>query len=864
MHIGKKGFTLVEIIVSLAIMSIVAGAIGAFVIAGNNSYMRGNRELTLQEEAQLTANQLIDLIIDVERGISFQPTTGDAVNVDGGVEANGVPAAELILRNNDNVYMVRWQGGSGYDSANQLYLYEAVNGGKDADGNIIWGDPAAATPSLMAEYVTAFNIDLRDLDKRKVKLEMTFSYQDKTYNISETIKLRNDLSGEESTDYAWITGLTIDPTSVPLNQGAVQNFTYKLTGDEAAVAKGVTWKVTKADGSTCKSNIDGKGKLTIASDEDPGDNVLLVTCTAVADPSKVATAVVSVKRVTITSLTISPQNPEVKRGGQLQFTYTMEGDESAIAQGVEWSLSYADDSNTTASSIDINTGLLSVGDMENIGTRVLKVTCVAKADRSKSDYTYVTVSAVSGQYNAEIVVNKIVPYAVDEDGNEIISNNDDEEILGRIGYWIDLECYTAWADYNNEYPKITWEVISPISGYHFEDVDASDPYGQYKKKLYCEKNVDMTIKVRANVQLSATDWVYPEREIVIPGGSTAKDEYNYGTNKDPYISSKQLVLFRNDKVTCKLEEYDGDYSKVTWEIVNDVEEGLAYANPEKEQWGEAELGMSRRVGFARGSRLTSWDGSVVPKEVIGTTQDAYANTNNLYPTATGQEVSIFAKWYINWNEEHILTVRASDENGTIAETKVLLPRCEIAFSNGNRYFNIDKRKYPHGWYTGTDPYTGKNNKLYLQMYGFTFGSGAFGAAGGSNSNQSLPMVITLEGENEFKSGTYINGGSGSGVRSEDGKKCTTWQNTPSDLPDDDGKAQYDENGNKLYAYQVHLYVDGNEGPEEVKDSEGNVIGTVPGTGNDTLYLKFADSASATSTDPDAVKMNERVTIIYWR
>ena len=75
MGIGKKGFTLVEIIVSLAIMTIVAGAVGAFVIAGNNSYMRGNKELTLQEEAQLTANQMIDLIIDVEKGISFSNLT---------------------------------------------------------------------------------------------------------------------------------------------------------------------------------------------------------------------------------------------------------------------------------------------------------------------------------------------------------------------------------------------------------------------------------------------------------------------------------------------------------------------------------------------------------------------------------------------------------------------------------------------------------------------------------------------------------------------------------------------------------------------------------------------------------------------
>ena len=33
MGIGKKGFTLVEIIVSLAIMTIVAGAVGAFAVS---------------------------------------------------------------------------------------------------------------------------------------------------------------------------------------------------------------------------------------------------------------------------------------------------------------------------------------------------------------------------------------------------------------------------------------------------------------------------------------------------------------------------------------------------------------------------------------------------------------------------------------------------------------------------------------------------------------------------------------------------------------------------------------------------------------------------------------------------------------
>lgn len=46
----NKGFTLVEIIVCLAIMTIVAGSVGAFIVAGNNSYLRGNKELTYRKK----------------------------------------------------------------------------------------------------------------------------------------------------------------------------------------------------------------------------------------------------------------------------------------------------------------------------------------------------------------------------------------------------------------------------------------------------------------------------------------------------------------------------------------------------------------------------------------------------------------------------------------------------------------------------------------------------------------------------------------------------------------------------------------------------------------------------------------------
>lgn len=428
MRIGKKGFTLVEVIVSLAIMTIVAGSVGAFIIAGNNSYLRGNKELTLQEEAQLAANQMIDLIIDVEKKIKFTPDHPDtAVDLDGstakdaaGNEITTAHVSELRLVNNENTYMIRWQGNASgdYATANQVYLYEVKNT-TDADGNLVAGDPTTATPALMAEHVTRFSVDLSQVeDKRKVILNMTFTYQDRSYDIAETIKLRNDLE-KTGTAYAWISALTIDPPSATLPQGKIQQFTYNLSGDAEAVSKGVTWSVSYASGANCKSTINQDGILKVDEEETIGTNVLVVKCTAKADTSMVAYAYVTVEERLIDSISITPKDVEVVRGKSQAFECTLTGKDSAVAQGVKWKVTYADGSTTTFSTMPdvsalINT--LNISKSESIGVKVLKVTCMANADTTKSDSAYVTVTAVSGQFQAELIRNVVKPYSYTENG----------------------------------------------------------------------------------------------------------------------------------------------------------------------------------------------------------------------------------------------------------------------------------------------------------------------------------------------------------------------------------------------------------------------------------------------------------------
>ena len=564
MRIGKKGFSLVEVVVSLAIMTIVGGAVGAFLIAGNNSYLRGNKELTLQEEAQLAANQMIDLIIDVERDIEFTPDqTGTAVKTDGtaATDASGntiadAKVSELLLVNNENTYMIRWQGSASvdYESANQVYLYEVKNN-LDAEGNFeSMGDIDAAEPALMAEHVSAFSVDTSQLaDKRKVKLQMNFVYQDRSYDVDETIKLRNDLMAENS-DFSWITALTIKPTHADVELGAVQKFEYSLSGDKEAVSQGVEWKVTKADGTACKSTIKEDGTLVVKGDEELGENVLLVTCTSVADPSKVATATVSVIERVV--LKIDPTSVSVEQGSNFTFHSDLDTSSEEVKNGgVEWKVDKTDGSALNGTWINSSTGELHVGDNETPGTAVLTVTCTVSKRRTVKAQALVTVlekSNIIDKYDCTLVRRDLYLYDL-PNGN------------GRKGYKALIECLPSWADYNAGYPKIEWSVPSDYN-HTYKITGLTDSDGrQFQAELECGENQDTTVEVWADVQLAANVRVKLSITIIIPPLNTLEDA------EAPYITAEMdttdnqynryghdgFVLKRNGKIKCSIKQYDG-------------------------------------------------------------------------------------------------------------------------------------------------------------------------------------------------------------------------------------------------------------------------------------------------------------------
>ena len=72
---SHKGFTLVELICTIAIFSIVITGVGTAMVVSARSYQRGNVELDLQQQAQITSNLLTNLIIDSDRVVQADGNT---------------------------------------------------------------------------------------------------------------------------------------------------------------------------------------------------------------------------------------------------------------------------------------------------------------------------------------------------------------------------------------------------------------------------------------------------------------------------------------------------------------------------------------------------------------------------------------------------------------------------------------------------------------------------------------------------------------------------------------------------------------------------------------------------------------------
>lgn len=190
-RLNNKGFSLVELIIVIAIVAVVGGMIASFVITSQNNYNQGIAETDLQYEAQLLGNQLQELLIDAKKGVAYKyvsaPAEGaevetflfDDAEID---EADAVTAKELYIYTTDTYCLVKWDGVD-----KKVYYTEYST----AEGN-----PVIAGPELLAEFVSDFSVDISDVASNgtvRYQLGFTKEVSGREYTTSHKIKMRNSV-----------------------------------------------------------------------------------------------------------------------------------------------------------------------------------------------------------------------------------------------------------------------------------------------------------------------------------------------------------------------------------------------------------------------------------------------------------------------------------------------------------------------------------------------------------------------------------------------------------------------------------------------------------------------------------------------
>lgn len=168
---NNKGYTLVELMLTLFIFGIVMVGIGMIMRTTSVSYKGGNAEVTMQTEAQIIANQVEELLVDAT-AVSGKITL-DANRYYYSVESNG--AAHYIMFNGTD---------------NRMYYQQDAIVDKPEN----W--------MLMAEYVSSFSINGLTTDKDSadcdnmvtVKIDMDKSGYN--YTSVKEVYFRNDIENK--------------------------------------------------------------------------------------------------------------------------------------------------------------------------------------------------------------------------------------------------------------------------------------------------------------------------------------------------------------------------------------------------------------------------------------------------------------------------------------------------------------------------------------------------------------------------------------------------------------------------------------------------------------------------------------------
>ena len=106
---NQKGFSLVELVIVIAILGIFGTAVFGLFTTGAHSYRDVGDDSDIQNEAQLTVNQIENLVVDTTNALTYSYTAGGTttrVLSDNGI--GEVDGKTLTVYDKDAIYIIDW------------------------------------------------------------------------------------------------------------------------------------------------------------------------------------------------------------------------------------------------------------------------------------------------------------------------------------------------------------------------------------------------------------------------------------------------------------------------------------------------------------------------------------------------------------------------------------------------------------------------------------------------------------------------------------------------------------------------------------------------------------------------------------
>lgn len=344
---GKhSGFSMVEVIIAMAILSIISLIIYRVLGTSSRTYARTNSDVTLQSEAQLVANSIKELVIDCQVKLNYYDDAAPFV------DGTNVYENALLIMNNDEQMLIYQNENEGHEDELLLLTRRRADG--DADTFDTEFKPEEA--EVLANYVSEFDVNLdRHLEENVVEFSFKYAFDDREYEGNYQVYMRNKVVVDPDPNYEAsnkqeITQVLVSPALITItpdltaSQSIASNQQFKaVVRTNGTLSKKVNWSIND-DASGC--TIDENGLMTVEGE--PAIAEFRVVATSDIDPTKVGTATVHVKKVTdvtiqavsgITGMLDGVQAAD--KNTKVLYTSTVNGwNLASLDKSVLWKLEY--------------------------------------------------------------------------------------------------------------------------------------------------------------------------------------------------------------------------------------------------------------------------------------------------------------------------------------------------------------------------------------------------------------------------------------------------------------------------------------------------------------------------------------------